>query len=691
MQTVKFNKLFTDLMLIDGIGKNNYNKYSKLLGKENVRIIDLLWHFPYKIIQRDKIQNIAEIEDGDICTINGKITKYVRGFKNRPHQFLVEDQTGVLELLYFNMPYYMASKINVGDSKFISGKVSNYNNKKQISHPDFILNSNEFSRRRNFEPIYPLTNGLTNYNITSTFEKIFNYLEKIDDWYTTEFLKQNMWYGILETFQKIHMPDVNYFQEEKDKFIRRLAFDEILINQIKIEHIRKIRSKVNGISLNSDSNLFDKIQKKLPFDLSSTQKEAIDEIFNDMSKPQQMIRLLQGDVGSGKTLVSFFAGLKTIESNYQFALLAPTEILAQQHYNNFQDFIRDYNFTSCLLTSSTSSDDRLKNIENIKNGKMNVIIGTHAIFQENIIYKNLGLVVIDEQHRFGVHQRLSLQKKSTSGRANLLLMTATPIPRTLIQTKYGDINLSELQNLPDRKKIETNIISLTKINELVERLLKIINKKNKVFWVCPQILSNDNNRTSVIERYQYLRKYFKNNLSLIHGKMSEDDKHNELNKYLNHETNLLVATSVIEVGIDIKQANIIVIENANLFGLSQIHQLRGRVGRSNNRSWCVLLHDNNLTEIAKDRLKIIKENNDGFQIAKEDMALRGYGDILGTRQSGYSNYHVLNEELIIELTKKASTISPKILDEILTNKDSREKYKYLFDLYEAHDYKYILT
>ena len=404
-----------------------------------------------------------------------------------------------------------------------------------------------------------------------------------------------------------------------------------------------------------------------------------------------MIRLLQGDVGSGKTLVSFFAGLKTIESNYQFALLAPTEILAQQHYNNFQDFIRDYNFTSCLLTSSTPSDDRLRNIESIKNGKMNVIIGTHAIFQENIIYKNLGLVVIDEQHRFGVHQRLSLQKKSTSGRADLLLMTATPIPRTLIQTKYGDINLSELQNLPDRKKIETNIISLTKINELVERLLKIINKKNKVFWVCPQILSNDNNRTSVIERYQYLRKYFKNNLSLIHGKMNEDDKHNELNKYLNHETNLLVATSVIEVGIDIKQANIIVIENANLFGLSQIHQLRGRVGRSNNRSWCVLLHDNNLTEIAKDRLKIIKENNDGFQIAKEDMALRGYGDILGTRQSGYSNYHVLNEELIIELTKKASTISPKILDEILTNKDSREKYKYLFDLYEAHDYKYILT
>ena len=269
--------------------------------------------------------------------------------------------------------------------------------------------------------------------------------------------------------------------------------------------------------------------------------------------------------------------------------------------------------------------------------------------------------------------------------------TTLYIPRTLIQTKYGDINLSELQNLPDRKKIETNIISLTKINELVERLLRIINKKNKVFWVCPQILSNDNNRTSVIERYQYLRKYFKNNLSLIHGKMNEDDKHNELNKYLNHETNLLVATSVIEVGIDIKQANIIVIENANLFGLSQIHQLRGRVGRSNNRSWCVLLHDNNLTEIAKDRLKIIKENNDGFQIAKEDMALRGYGDILGTRQSGYSNYHVLNEELIIELTKKASTISPKILDEILTNKDSREKYKYLFDLYEAHDYKYILT
>ena len=678
-------------MKIDGIGENNYNKYSKLLGKNNVRIIDLLWHFPQKIIQRDKIQNISQLIDGEIGTVNGKIIKYIRGFKNRPHQFLVDDGTDILELLYFRMPFYMAAKIKIGDNKYISGKVSNYNNKKQIAHPDFILSSDDFDKRRNFEPIYPLTNGLTNYNITSTFEKVFRYLENIDDWYSQEFLEENNWLGLLETFREIHIPTDDYFQDEKNNFIKRLAYDEILINQIKIEHIRKIRSKLNGISIKSKPHLVDKIKNTLQFKLSPSQENAIKDIFVDMEKPHQMIRLLQGDVGSGKTLVSFFAGLKCIESNYQFALLAPTEILAKQHYKNFQNFIKGLNFEVCLLTSNISNDERLIIIEKIKTGKIHAIIGTHSIFQENIIYKNLGLIVIDEQHRFGVHQRLSLQKKSTSGRADLLLMTATPIPRTLIQTKYGDIELSELQNLPNRKKIQTNIVSLLKIDELVQRLQKKINKNNKVFWVCPQILSNENNRTSVIERYHYLRKYFRNNMSLIHGKMSEENKNNEINKYLSDETNLLVATSVIEVGIDIKQANIIVIENANLFGLSQIHQLRGRVGRNDNKSWCVLLHDNNLTEIAKDRLKIIKENNDGFQIAREDMLLRGFGDVLGNRQSGFSNYHVLNEELILELTQKASNESSILLEKILTDKKERTRYKYLFDFYEAHEFKYIIT
>ena len=349
------------------------------------------------------------------------------------------------------------------------------------------------------------------------------------------------------------------------------------------------------------------------------------------------------------------------------------------------------NVKCCLLTSSTTADDRKVILEKIRNGNVHAIIGTHSLFQENITYSSLGLVVIDEQHRFGLHQRLSLQRKSVAGKADLLLMTATPIPRTLIQIKYGDIDLSELESLPDKKEIKTTIISISKVATIIDRLNNICNSKNKVFWVCPQIQSNENNNMSVNDRYDFLKHNMKHNISIIHGKMTEKDRDIQMNDFLEDRTNILVATSVIEVGIDIKAANIIVIENANNFGLSQIHQLRGRVGRNDQESWCVLLHDNTLSEVSKNRLKIIRESSDGYQIAKEDMLIRGYGDIFGFRQSGFRDFKVLNENLISEIGKKAEDDSKGILDGILNNAEQKSRYKMLFDFYEAHEYKYIIS
>ena len=694
MENHVINGLFTDLSIIKGVGEQSYYKYCRLLGKERVRIIDLLWHFPNKIVQRNNITKIRDLKDGEIQTVCGKIEKHKKGFRKVPHQFDIYDGTGVLNLIYFKLPFYMESKLKVGDTKYISGKVKEIGSKKQIAHPDLMLSYDEFSTQREFEPLYSLTAGLSNKQIIQTIDNVFQFIDKMEpfiDWHSESFLSENGWKGIIETFRDIHIPNKDYFNATNaENPTKRLAYDEVLINQIKIEHIRRLRMKSNGIVMSSENQIIDKLKSALPFKLSESQNMAISQIYADMSKPNQMIRLLQGDVGSGKTLVSFFSGLKCIFSGYQFALMSPTEILAKQHYENFKKFTLGSNIKSCLLTSSTTTDDRKVILEKIRNGNVNAIIGTHSLFQENITYNSLGLVVIDEQHRFGLHQRLSLQRKSVAGKADLLLMTATPIPRTLIQIKYGDIDLSELKNLPNKKEIKTTIISTSKVTTMIDKLNNICNSKNKVFWVCPQIQSNENNM-SVNERYDFLKKNMKHNISIVHGKMTVRDRDIQMNDFLEDRTNILVATSVIEVGIDIKAANIIVIENANNFGLSQIHQLRGRVGRNDQESWCILLHDNTLNEVSKNRLKIIRESSDGFQIAKEDMLIRGYGDIFGYRQSGFRDFKALNETLISEIGKKAEDDSKRILDRIFDNVEQKSRYKRLFDFYEAHEYKYIIS
>ena len=694
MENHVINGLFTDLSIIKGVGEQSYNKYCRLLGKERVRIIDLLWHFPNKLVQRNNITKIRDLKDGEIQTVCGKIEKHKKGFRSAPHQFDIYDGTGILNLIYFKLPFYMESKLKVGDTKYISGKVKKIGSKKQIAHPDLILSYDEFSTQREFEPLYSLTAGLSNKQIIQTIDNIFQFIDRMDpfiDWHSESFLCENGWKGIIETFRDIHIPNKDYFNATNaENPTKRLAYDEVLINQIKIEHIRRLRMKSNGIVMSSENPIIDKLKSALPFKLSESQNMAISQIYADMSKPNQMIRLLQGDVGSGKTLVSFFSGLKCISSGYQFALMSPTEILAKQHYVNFKKFTLGSNIKCCLLTSSTTADDRKVILEKIRNGTAHAIIGTHSLFQENITYSSLGLVVIDEQHRFGLHQRLSLQRKSVAGKADLLLMTATPIPRTLIQIKYGDIDLSELKNLPNKKEIKTTIISISKVKPMIDKLNHICNSKNKVFWVCPQIQSNENNM-SVNDRYDFLKQNMKHNISIVHGKMTEKDRDIQMNDFLEDRTNILVATSVIEVGIDIKAANIIVIENANNFGLSQIHQLRGRVGRNDQESWCILLHDNTLNEVSKNRLKIIRESSDGYQIAKEDMLIRGYGDIFGYRQSGFRDFKALNETLISEIGKKAEDDSKRILNGILNNVEQKSRYKRLFDFYEAHEYKYIIS
>ena len=667
--------LLRDINTIKGIG----SKTTKLFKKKNINtIFDLIWSLPRNFTDRTNVLTINELQIGKICTVVVDVKKYnfprVRRLPNRVN---CADNTGEIDCIFFNSYEGYIKKILPLNSRVtISGKVNYYKGRYQITNPTHI--SEDTNSIKKIHSNYSLTDGLTEKKYLSIIEYVLKNLPDLDEWLSIGVLKKFKNLSWKESVLKLHNPkNIN----KKGNHLNRLIFDEILssflINSKIRTAIKKIKKNQKKINFNYANTLIN----KLNFKLTSDQIKTIDEINKDLESNTKMFRLLQGDVGSGKTVVALISSLNVISCGYQVAIMAPTEILAKQHFALTKELFEN-NINIGLLTSKTNYAERKKIIDNISNNKINILIGTHSLFQDKIKFKKLGLIIIDEQHKFGVKQRKKLSDKGGKD-CDILVMSATPIPRTMIMTIFGDMDTSIIKTKPkNRKNVITYSKLDTKINDVILFVKKLISKGDQIFWVCPLIEESSKiDHQSSIKRYEFLKKIFKNKVGLIHGSLNKEDKDKILLDFLKKKIDILVSTTVIEVGIDFPNANLIVIENANKFGLSQLHQLRGRVGRGNKQSYCILMFKYNLSDNAKKRINILKTNTDGFKISEEDMKLRGYGDLLGFKQSGIQTFRladpVLNEDLFFLAEKEIKKIENESEDLI--------KYQTLLKLYDRAD------
>ena len=645
-------KLFSNIISLKGIGPKNAKVIERLCGKY---VIDLLFHKPSTYIDRRNSPKIVDLEEGKIATIIVTIDSHSPSFNKRmPYRINCTDDTGAISIVYFNLRGpYLKKIFPVGRQKVISGKFEKFNENFQITHPQHVVDLENLDNVKKIECIYPLTAGLTSKTIQKSINSALINLDPLPEWIPDDKIKGNNWPNWNEAIKKIHNP-VNTSDSVNSLFLERLVFDELLAQQLTIRLIKNKISHTQGVPIKRNNKLIKRLEENLDFSLTNDQLKTIDEISRDQSKPNKMLRLLQGDVGSGKTIVALFAMIQCLENEKRSILMAPTEILAEQHFNTIAKIIDSMDLTCSLITSSTKESH---------NFKADILIGTHALFQEKVSFDNIGLVVIDEQHKFGVHQRILLNEKA-GNECDVLLMTATPIPRTLELAAYGDTDISKIMEKPkNRKEINTKSINITKVEDLKESLNKIISKGEKIYWVCPLVDESEKLQLqSVNERLKDLRNYYSDySVEIVHGQMQQEDKNSVMQKFKSGKVNILVATSVIEVGIDDPDATVIIIENAERFGLSQLHQLRGRVGRGEKTSTCILLFNGPLTENAKRRIKIMKETNDGFKIAEEDLDIRGAGEILGSKQSGVPNFKLSNLDKHKHLLEEARETAIKTI------------------------------
>ena len=659
MNINKNSFLFDEISSLKGVGKKT-KKY--LSNKKIEKIKDILWDLPYASIDRSKITSLKELEIGKITTIKVKVIKYnFPRIRNLPNKVVCVNDKENINIIFFNSyEGYIKKILPIGKKIIISGKVNYYKKNYQITNPTYVKPISEKDEITKIFPKYSLTEGLNEKNYRKL---ISNVLDKIDDnyeWHSNKFLKDNKFKNFKETLMNLHNPE-----NKNDIFsndYRRLAYDEIFANMLTLFSARKsikIKKKNRKIYKNKFTKL---ILNNFEFNLTNDQKKVLVEIDNDLKSANRMFRLLQGDVGSGKTILALISAANVIEANFQVSLMAPTEILALQHYELAKKMFSSTKIKIELLTGKTETKEKKRIIQDLANGNINFIIGTHSLFQKKIVYKKLGFIIIDEQHKFGVKQRISLAKKGGVN-CDILSMSATPIPRTMMLSNFGDMDVSLLKEKPNNRK---DIITLakpeSKINELWPLIKKEILLNRQIFWVCPLIdESKKLNYSSAISKYKLIEKIFPGNVGLIHGNIKKNEKDNVLKKFLKKSIKILVSTTIIEVGINFPDASLIIIENSNKFGLSQLHQLRGRVGRGEVDSYCVLLYKNNLSDNAKKRLKVLKNNNNGFLIAEEDLKIRGHGDLLGYQQSGIKNFRfadpIHHKDLFLYAEKKLKELT----------------------------------
>ena len=671
-----YKYLLSDLTALKGVGVKTTN----LLKKKNINsLFDLLWKLPKSYIDRSLSSKIKELKIGENQTVTVTPQKYLfPRIRNLPNRVVCSDDTGSVDCVFFNSyEGYVKKILPLGKEITISGKISYFKNKYQITNPKYI--SEDSSIIKQVHNQYSLTEGISEKVYNKIINQIIKKLPVLDEWHSNEIIKK---FGNLSwnnSILELHKPE--NIGKYKDNFYQRLAYDEIfstfLVNseiRKKIKRIKKKRKKINF-------NLQNTLINKLSFSLTNDQLNSLKQINQDLSESTKMFRLLQGDVGSGKTIIALLSAFNTINSGYQVAFMAPTEILARQHYNLAKEIFPN-NKKIELISGKSDYKNKKIILEKLKNNKIDIIFGTHAIFQKKVSYKKLGLIIIDEQHKFGVNQRKRLSDKGGND-CDVLLMTATPIPRTLTMTIYGDMDLSIIKEKPkSRKPIKTYSKLENKIDDILRFIKKEINAGNQIFWVCPLIEESKKlDHTSAINKFEFLKKLFPDKVLLLHGKTEIDQKEKILNNFQKNKFQILVSTTIIEVGIDFPNANVIIIENANKFGLSQLHQLRGRVGRGEKESTCILMFKSNLSENAKKRINILKKSNDGFLISEEDMKIRGFGDILGFKQSGVKNFKLAdpihNSDLFL--------LAEKEIKRIESSKEDIRKFKPLIKLYDRAD------
>ncbi len=672
----KYEYLLSDLSTLKGVGKKTAN----ILKKKNINsIFDLLWKLPKSYTDRSFSTKIKDLHIGQIQTVTVIPQKYsFPRIRNLPNRVLCSDETGKLECIFFNSyEGYVKKILPLGKEITISGKIGRYKNNYQITNPKYLSEDPLLIKQKHNS--YSLTEGISEKVYNKIISQLIQNLPNLKEWHNEKILQKFDGISWNDSIKKLHDP-VN-IGNYKTNFYKRLAFDEIfstfLVNSEIRQKIKKIKKKKKILILKKQNEII----KKLSFKLTSDQIKTLDEINKDLCSSTKMFRLLQGDVGSGKTIVSLLSAINTINSGFQVAVMAPTEILAKQHYK-LAEKIFPKNFNIELISGKTEYKEKKEILFKLKEQKIDIIFGTHAIFQKKVFFKNLGLIIIDEQHKFGVNQRKKLSDKGGDN-CDVLLMTATPIPRTLTMTIFGDMDISIIREKPkNRKPIKTYSKLEDKIEEIIKFIKKEINNGNQIFWVCPLIEESKKiDHTSAINKYEYLKKVFPNQVALLHGKTDLDEKEKILNRFLANKFKILVSTTIIEVGIDFPNANVIIIENANKFGLSQLHQLRGRVGRGTKESTCILMFKSNLSENAKKRINILKKTTDGFEISEEDMKLRGFGDLLGFKQSGIKNFKladpVHNSDLFL--------LAEKEIRRIENEKENIGQYRTLIKLYDRAD------
>ncbi|MCC6949002.1 MAG: ATP-dependent DNA helicase RecG [Bradyrhizobiaceae bacterium] len=654
MRPAILDPLFAPLTSLKGIGPKLVKPFARLLDRAEPRVLDLLFHLPYSAIDRRARPKLAEVQADTIATVQVTVERHVPGRGRAPHRIIAADDTNTIEIIYFNLPRDRVEKMfPVGETRYVSGRVGLYDGRLQMVHPDRVVDEKGLADLPLVEPVYSLTEGLGAGIVRRAAQGAVARLRDLPEWFDPAFVKLRSFGPFADSLRRLHHPQEPMDVAPASGLRARLAYDELLAHQLALALVRSEMRREPGRSSRGDGRMRRAIEGAIPFSLTNAQRKAIEEITADLASDTRMLRLLQGDVGSGKTLVALLAAAAVIEAGRQAAIMAPTEILARQHHARITPLAEAAGIRLGILTGRERGPAREKLLDELAAGEIDLLVGTHALFQEGVEFHDLAFAVVDEQHRFGVHQRLALASKGPA--VDLLVMTATPIPRTLVLTYFGDMDVSELREKPaGRTPIDTRTVSLERLDEVVEAVGRALAEGARAYWICPLVEESEIvDLAAAEERFQYLRARFGKKVGLVHGQMRPAERDEAMAAFAEGTTPLLVATTVIEVGVDVPEATIMVIEQAERFGLAQLHQLRGRVGRGQGRSTCLLLFKPPLGESAKRRLSKLRETDDGFLIAEEDLALRGEGEVLGTRQSGLPGFKIARPELHRDLLEAA--------------------------------------
>ena len=672
MRPAELTPLFASAQSLAGIGPRLVLLLKKALkmppGVSEPRVVDMLWHLPTGVVDRRAEPAVADATPGAIVTLKVRVLKHKappRGNAKAPYKVAVEDDTGKLDLVFFHAERkFVERQLPVGEERYVSGRIEKYGEALQMAHPDYIVAPEARGELPLLEPVYPLTAGLSGKVLIKATRQAVERIPRFGEWQEAAWISERGWPPFAEALRKLHVPDDAADLSPGSKPWQRLAYDELLAGQIALGLVRLRAKAQKGRAVSGDGRIRARIAAALPFALTGSQQSAIAEIAIDMAVPSRMLRLLQGDVGSGKTLVALMSMAIAVEAGAQACLMAPTEVLARQHVETIEPLAAAAGLRIAILTGREKGKARQLILDRLATGDIDILIGTHALFQDDVVFRDLAFAVIDEQHRFGVHQRMALQAKGRDGGSNVLVMTATPIPRTLLMTHYGDLDVSRLTEKPaGRKPVVSKAVPLDAIEKLIERIRAQLAEGAQVYWVCPLIESSEKSELAAAEeRHAHLVQRLGDRVGLLHGAMAAPDKDATMAAFAENRLQVLVATTVIEVGVNVPNANIMVIEHAERFGLAQLHQLRGRVGRGARESFCMLLYKPPLGETAEARLKMMEATEDGFLIAEKDLELRGGGEVLGARQSGLPEFRVADVPGFETLLAAARDDAQLILD-----------------------------